>query len=149
MIEMLPFAAAKAVCTVIVADLVIPPADAMIVEDWLLLTLLVETVKVALVDPAGTVTLAGTVAAAVLLLESATDAPPAGAAEVSVTVPVDELPPVTPVGLRLSEESAAGCGGEAVAPDLSLVTKASPQKIAGSPLKTLSKAPAVVGKSGE
>ena len=32
-IEMLPFAAAKAVCTVMVEDLVIPPADAIIVDD--------------------------------------------------------------------------------------------------------------------
>src|SRR5919199_5416432 len=81
-IEMLPFAAAKAVCTVMVEDLLIPPAEAMIVDDWLLLTLLVETVKVALVDPAGTVTLAGTVAAVVLLLDSKPCRPPEGAAEV-------------------------------------------------------------------
>ena len=44
--------------------------------------------KVALVAPAGTVTLAGTVAAAVLLLISCTTAPPAGAAVFSVAVPV-------------------------------------------------------------
>ena len=41
------------------------------------------TVKVALVAPAATVTLAGTVAATVLLLESVTAAPPAGAAPLS------------------------------------------------------------------
>jgi len=40
-------------------------------------TPLVLTVNVALVAPAATVTLEGTVAAAVLLLESATCAPPA------------------------------------------------------------------------
>jgi hypothetical protein len=107
-IEMLPFAAAKAVCTVMVEDLVMPPAEAMIVDDWLLLTLLVETVKVALVDPAATVTLAGTVAAAVLLLDKETCRPPAGAEEVRVTVPVAGLPPTTVVGLRLSVESEAG-----------------------------------------
>src|SRR5215211_2445668 len=84
MIEMLPFAAAKAVCTVMVEDLVMPPADAMIVDDWLLLTLLVVTAKVALVDPAGTVTLAGTVAAAVLLLDNETVKPPDGAVVVRV-----------------------------------------------------------------
>src|SRR5215203_912344 len=116
-IEMLPFAAAKAVCTVMVADLIIPPADAMIVEDWLLLTLLVETVKVALVDPAGTVTLAGTVAAAVLLLDNETGRPPDGAAEVRVMVPVAELPPTTAVGLRFSVESDAEDGVLTVQPD--------------------------------
>jgi hypothetical protein len=117
MIEMLPFAAAKAVCTVMVEDLVMPPADAMIVDDWLLLTLLVDTVKVALVDPAGTVTLAGTVAAAVLLEDNETARPPDGAAEVRVMVPVAELPPTTVVGLRLSAESDAVDGVLTVQPD--------------------------------
>ena len=42
-------------------------------------TALVVTVNGALVAPAGTVTLAGTVAAAVLSLDSETCAPPAGA----------------------------------------------------------------------
>lgn len=59
----------------------------------------VVTVKVADVLPAGTVTLAGTVAAAVLLLFSVTDAPPVGAALARVTVPVELLPPATFVGL--------------------------------------------------
>ena len=117
MIEMLPFAAAKAVCTVMVEDLIMPPADAMIVDDWLLLTLLVVTAKVALVDPAGTVTLAGTVAAAVLLLDNETVKPPDGAAEVRVTVPVAELPPTTVVGLRLRVESDAEDGVLTVQPD--------------------------------
>src|SRR5579871_218523 len=62
-------------------------------------TALVVTVNVAVVAPAATVTLAGTCAAEVLLLDSATLAPPVGAAPLSVTVPVDELPPVTLVGL--------------------------------------------------
>src|SRR5437870_13862620 len=63
----------------------------------------VLTVKLALVAPAGTVTLAGTVATPVLLLDRLTTAPPPGAAALSVTVPVDELPPVTLDGLSLSE----------------------------------------------
>src|SRR5947199_167983 len=71
---------------------------------------LVLTVKVALVLPAGTVTLAGTVAAPVLLLDKLTTAPPLGAGALSVTVPVEELPPVTLDGLRLSEESVGGAG---------------------------------------
>jgi hypothetical protein len=69
---------------------------------------LVATVKVALVAPAATVTLAGTVATAVLLLESVTTAPSAGAGTLSVTVPVDVLPAGTVVGLRLKEESVVG-----------------------------------------
>ena len=72
-------------------------------------TALVLTGKVALVAPAGTVTLAGTVAAAVLLLESVTGAPPAGAGPFSVTVPVgEEVPPVTLAGLRVNEEGIGG-----------------------------------------
>ena len=65
---------------------------------------LVETVKFALVAPAPTVTLPGTVATDVSLLESATAAPPAGAAAFRVTVPVEVLPAVTLLGLRLTEE---------------------------------------------
>jgi hypothetical protein len=65
------------------------------------------TPNVALVAPAATVTLAGTVAAG-LLLESVTCAPPAGAGPFSVTVPVEEPPPVTLAGLRLSEETLGG-----------------------------------------
>jgi hypothetical protein len=61
------------------------------------------TVKVALVAPAATVTSAGTDAAVVLLLATATAAPPAGAGELSVTVAVDEAPPETVAGLSASE----------------------------------------------
>lgn len=68
------------------------------------LTALVLTVNVALVAPAATVTLEGTLATVVLLLESATCAPPAGAAPFNVTVPVEEFPPVTLVGFSESEE---------------------------------------------
>src|SRR5437899_12574402 len=70
-------------------------------------TALVLTGKVALVVPSGTVTLAGTVAAA-LLLARETTAPSRGAGALSVTVPVEERPPVTLVGPRLSEERLAG-----------------------------------------
>jgi len=70
-------------------------------------TALVLTGKVALVAPSGTVTLAGTVAAASLLARETT-APSRGAGALSVTVPVEERPPVTLVGPRLSEERMAG-----------------------------------------
>lgn len=75
---------------------------------------LVATVKPALVAPAGTLTLAGTVAAPVLLLESTTDAPPDGAGPLRVTVPCEELPPVMVEGLSVKEESATGPGGGGV-----------------------------------
>ena len=75
-------------------------------------TALVVTVNVALVLPAATVTLDGTAATAGLPLESDTTVPPAGAAAVSVTVPVDGLPPTTVPGLRV--RVAAWSGGVTV-----------------------------------
>jgi hypothetical protein len=72
---------------------------------------LVLTVNVAVVELAATVTLAGTVATAVLLVVSVTTAPPAGAGPLNVTVPVEEVPPVTIVGFRLTE---LGTGSEPV-----------------------------------
>ena len=65
-------------------------------------TALVVTVNVAIVAPERTVRLLGT-CANVLLLDSVTIAPPAGAALLSVTVPVEELPPCTLVGFRTTE----------------------------------------------
>ena len=58
-----------------------------------------------LVCPAEIVTLDGTVATDVLPLWSVTVVPPEGAAPLRVTVPVELFPPVTLVGLRVSEES--------------------------------------------
>lgn len=70
-------------------------------------TMFVLTKNVALEDPAGTVTFAGT-AALPLLLESVTTIPPLGAGPVKVTVPVDEVPLVTLAGFRVIAASAAG-----------------------------------------
>src|SRR3989442_15046462 len=79
-------------------------------------TALVVTVNVTLVAPTGTVTLAGTEAAE-LLLDSVTCAPPAGAGPPSVTVPVELLPPVTLGGLSASEaRPAAAPRGRAAVP---------------------------------
>jgi len=76
----------------------------------LAVTAVVVMVKVALVAPAGTVTLAGTPTTAVLLLESVTTAPPVGAAAVSVAVPVEEAGPATLVGLTDAEDRLAAAG---------------------------------------
>lgn len=65
-------------------------------------TALLVTVKDALVAPSGTVTLAGTDAAG-LSLDSATAAPPAGAAPLNVTVAVELPPPVMLGGLSDSD----------------------------------------------
>src|SRR5216110_3131364 len=74
-------------------------------------TIDVFTVKVALLLPPGTVTLAGTLAAP-LLLERVTCAPPVGAGPLSVTVPVEDCtPPTTLVGFNVSEETVGRGGG--------------------------------------
>ncbi len=73
-------------------------------------TALVLTVKFALVAPAATVTLAGTVAAEALL-ERETRAPLPGAGPLRVTVPVEGNPPVTLVGLSATEDSVGDPGG--------------------------------------
>jgi len=86
-------------------------------------TALVLTVNVALLAPAATVTLAGTVAVDVLLVR-VTAAPPAGAGPLSVTVPVEDCaPPVTVVGFSVSVESVGEACGATVS-DAVLVTPA-------------------------
>jgi len=74
----------------------------------------VFTVNSALLAPAGTITLKGTLAAP-LLLESVICAPPAGAAPVRVTVPVENSrPPTTLVGFSERVERVGGGGGAGV-----------------------------------
>jgi hypothetical protein len=87
--------------------------EAEMVAEVATTTMDVLTVNVALVAPAGTVTLEGTLAA-LLLLARVICAPPAGAGPLKVTVPVEDCaPPTTLLGFRVSEEtvgSAAGAG---------------------------------------
>ena len=68
------------------------------------------TVKVADVEPWGTVTLEGTVAAAVLELESDTTTPPVPAADVRLTVPLPVKPPTIVLGLTETLLRAGGAG---------------------------------------
>lgn len=82
----------------------------MIVTAAEVITGCVVTANVALVAPAGTVMLAGTVAAAMLLLDKVTTAPPEGAADVSVAVPWTAVPPVTLDGVVASADSAGATG---------------------------------------
>jgi hypothetical protein len=84
-----------------------PLEVAVIVTAVVEATALVVAVKAAVVAPAATVTDAGTWAAAVFELVRVTTTPPAGAAPLSVTVPVEEAPPMTEVGLRLRPLRAA------------------------------------------
>ncbi len=71
----------------------------------------VVTVNVALVAPAGMVTLAGTVAAVVSLLEREMMAPLEGAGPLSVALPVEGDPPLTLVGFSVSEVRVGPDGG--------------------------------------
>ena len=63
------------------------------------------TVNVALVEPAGTITGVWTLATAELLLDTAMLAPPAGAANVSVTVACPLLPAATVAALSVTADT--------------------------------------------
>lgn len=64
---------------------------------------LAVTVKVAVLEPAGMVTLEGAVAMKVLLLDSVTLAPPVGALPLMVTVPVEVFPRLMDVGFNVRD----------------------------------------------
>jgi hypothetical protein len=89
------------VFTVSVAVRDTPPALAVMTDPLVLVVVPAVIVNVALVAPAGTVTLAGTVAAVVFPLVSETTTPPAGAAALKVTVPVLVSPSRTVLGFRV------------------------------------------------
>ena len=77
-------------------------------------TALVVTVNVALLAPAETVTLEGTLAAP-LLLATATCAPPAGAGPLNVTVAVEDCrPPITLAGFSISDATVGSGAGVSV-----------------------------------
>ena len=86
------------------AAVTVPASCPVIVADVVACTEEVVTEKLAVVCPAATTTLCGTVAA-VVLLDRNTAAPPDGAAMFSETVPVEELPPVTEVGISVNDET--------------------------------------------
>jgi hypothetical protein len=83
--------------------LTVAPLVAEIVALVEVVTVFVVTVKLAVVLPAVTVTLAGTVATPVLLLERVTTVPPDGAGPEMVIVLVEGEPPLTEVGFKVSE----------------------------------------------
>jgi hypothetical protein len=85
-----------------------PPPVAVSVTVWLVATVFGVAAKVTDVAPAGTVTLVGTVSAVVLLLETETTIPPAGAGALIVTVPVTIAPTRPDVGLTDTAETAGG-----------------------------------------
>ena len=86
----------------------------MILADVEVVTEVVVTVKVALVAPAGTMILTGTLAA-VELHESVTVPPPLSAGALKVTVPVTGLPPTTLIGFNDTvERTGPGGGGVSV-----------------------------------
>jgi len=93
---------------------VTPPYEAEMVAEVDVPTGFVLTANVALVAPAATDTVDGTIAALGLLLERLTTAPPLGAGPLSVTVPEEELPPVTLVGFSVREETVGRGGGVTV-----------------------------------
>jgi hypothetical protein len=70
-------------------------------------TAVVVTLNCALEDPAGTLTVAPTCAAA-LSLESVTLSPPVAAGPLNVTVPVEAVPPVTVVGATTMDVTVGG-----------------------------------------
>ena len=107
------FRSYRPLVTVSTDVLVRPPCAAVIVTLVDVETLFVWTKNVALLEPALTVTLVGTVATGVLLLERLTEVSTDGEA-VNVTVPWELSPPFTLVGLRLTEARLTADAGVTV-----------------------------------
>jgi hypothetical protein len=93
---------------------VTPVCDAVMLTVVVLGTAWVVTWKVATALPAATVTLAGTVATEVLLLKREMTVPPLGAGPLSVTSPVEGLPPLTLVGFSVIKDRVEELGDTVV-----------------------------------
>jgi hypothetical protein len=104
-------APAGAGSTVITLKSVVPFSVALRVSDTVPEPGCVEIAKFALVAPAGTITLAGTLADVGIWLPRSTGTSTDWALW-SVTVPVDDWPAVTRVGLTVKPVRTAGGGGE-------------------------------------
>ena len=80
-----------------------PELEAEIVTVVELDVALVDTGNAAIVDPAAMLTLGGTVATEVLLLDKEKMAPPLGAGALRMISPVEVFPPLTLVGFNVTE----------------------------------------------
>ena len=100
--------------TVSEAVCVEPELEAEIVTLVELAVVMVVTWNTAVVDPAAIVTLGGTVATEVLLLDKEKTAPPLGAGALMMISPVEAFPPFTLVGFNVSENEVGEvcCEGE-------------------------------------
>jgi hypothetical protein len=111
-----------------------PAYAAEIVAGVTAVTAAVPTVKLALVAPTATVTLACTVAA-LELLDNVTSAPPLGAGAVKTTLPADGVPPTTLPGFNDIADRVGTTGGGAVT--VSISVRDTPLKVAVSSTLTL------------
>jgi len=106
---------------------VVPLSDAETRTAWPLEPLPIAALKDALLAPATTVTLAGTVIAVELLL-NATTAPPEAAGPGRATVQLAELPVVTLVGVHDIAVSAAAVPEGSIAPTVGVAAYALPMR---------------------
>jgi hypothetical protein len=93
-----------------------PELDAEIVTVVELAEVIVDTGNAAIVDPAAIVTLAGTVAREVLLLDKEKTVPPLGAGALRMISPVEAFPPLTLVGFNVSENEIGEACEEGLLP---------------------------------
>src|SRR5690348_17418363 len=112
-----------------------PLAEAVSVAVWVVLTAATEAVSEAVVEPAGTVSVAGRVTA-VLLLASETVSPPLGAAALRVTVQVLEPEPVIEAEEQDSEAGVTEVVLPLDSPSVALKAEApkAPLAVAAEPL---------------